>query len=134
MLFYTSCKRFYKNFLCMLYRVVDWAKYISTYLYIGIIVFNNNTIRKKSYSQLGNTKTVSFSQSTNSNNFSCCCLPFLQAGGSPGVGGCFTTSCKVMAVSTGTRCNELCPCSCLIVQGKRMFDSHVQVCEAMHAS
>ena len=31
----------------MLYRVVDWAKYISTYLYIGIIVFNNNTNRKK---------------------------------------------------------------------------------------
>lgn len=31
----------------MLYRVIDWAKYISTYLYIGIIVFNNNKNRKK---------------------------------------------------------------------------------------
>lgn len=117
----------------MLYRVIDWAKYISTYLYIGIIVFNNNTNRKKVLFTARKYKDSLF-QSTISNNFSCCCLPFLQARGSPGVGGCFTTSCKMMAVSTGTRCNELCPCSCLIVQGKRMFDSHVQVCEAMHAS
>lgn len=31
----------------MLYRVIDWVKYILIYFYIGIIVFNNNINRKK---------------------------------------------------------------------------------------
>lgn len=118
----------YNDFTETFYAVQScWlAKYISTYLYIGIVL-TTTKVGKNSFSQLGNIDTLSplvYKQLKKiATIFIILSLPFF-ANRSPGRGRCFITSCKVMSVSTGTRCNELCPCSCLIAQAASSSGEH----------